>query len=363
MPTAEYSQIAVYGYQASFYFLTMVATPIFVNTAVVFVRLYWFEKRFQHVVREVRSLRRTRSRTRTEPKDNPDIGRLERGVEGRNIVVLHNGDRGKADAAVGGDGERLNSLERQSPTASSTSPEVLAVESRDHAGALPPLKMPSFHREVTFADEVEGGEDPHLPSRRLPQRLSPEQHIAFLENQRNPKDILRIPGPREFDRGDVPISLNPNDDGGPLTHQVTSPAEPRELSGGLQLKRNITIEDSGHPRPRSASGTFSKLTQRKTFNSDQIKPIPPAEDGPVSAQFKSRPGTSGTLKNWGSKEKEIMPYLSWEPTIGRNSAFVDLTEDQREELGGIEYRALKTLAIVLVCRSQLPLFFISTTHL
>ena len=43
-----------------------------------------------------------------------------------------------------------------------------------------------------------------------------------------------------------------------------------------------------------------------------------------------------------------MPYLSWTPTVGRNSAFVDLTEEQREELGGIEYRALKLLAIILV---------------
>ena len=47
--------------------------------------------------------------------------------------------------------------------------------------------------------------------------------------------------------------------------------------------------------------------------------------------------------------QDPMPYLSWQPTIGRNSQFVDLSEAQREELGGIEYRALKTLALVLVC--------------
>jgi Trk-type K+ transport system membrane component len=44
-----------------------------------------------------------------------------------------------------------------------------------------------------------------------------------------------------------------------------------------------------------------------------------------------------------------VPYLSWTRTIGRNSNLVDLTEEQREKLGGIEYRALKPLAIVLVC--------------
>lgn len=43
-----------------------------------------------------------------------------------------------------------------------------------------------------------------------------------------------------------------------------------------------------------------------------------------------------------------MPYLSYQATTGRNSAFLGLTEEQREELGGIEYRALKTLAKVLI---------------
>ncbi|SGZ56716.1 CIC11C00000001478 [Sungouiella intermedia] len=41
-------------------------------------------------------------------------------------------------------------------------------------------------------------------------------------------------------------------------------------------------------------------------------------------------------------------YLSWEPTIGRNSTFVHLTEDQKEELGGVEYRAIKLLIKIIV---------------
>ncbi len=60
-----------------------------------------------------------------------------------------------------------------------------------------------------------------------------------------------------------------------------------------------------------------------------------------------------TLENFRtafSRDKDNMaPYLSWEPTLGRNSAFPDLTEEQREELGGIEYRSLKTLALILTC--------------
>jgi Trk-type K+ transport system membrane component len=38
-----------------------------------------------------------------------------------------------------------------------------------------------------------------------------------------------------------------------------------------------------------------------------------------------------------------LPYLSKEATIGRNSNFYKLTAEDRERLGGIEYRALKLL--------------------
>lgn len=41
-------------------------------------------------------------------------------------------------------------------------------------------------------------------------------------------------------------------------------------------------------------------------------------------------------------------YLSWVPTIGRNSTFVRLTDEQKEELGGVEYRAVKLLIKILV---------------
>ncbi|KAJ6155834.1 hypothetical protein N7470_006400 [Penicillium chermesinum] len=47
------------------------------------------------------------------------------------------------------------------------------------------------------------------------------------------------------------------------------------------------------------------------------------------------------------RERPTQPYLSWNATVARNSNFVDLTEEQRDELGGIEYRALKTLAVVI----------------
>lgn len=60
---------------------------------------------------------------------------------------------------------------------------------------------------------------------------------------------------------------------------------------------------------------------------------------------------SKSFRSHRSQDKhdiDPLPYLSYAATIGRNSTFVDLTEEQREELGGIEYRSLKTLAWVLI---------------
>ncbi|KAK6456404.1 low affinity potassium transporter [Scheffersomyces xylosifermentans] len=41
-------------------------------------------------------------------------------------------------------------------------------------------------------------------------------------------------------------------------------------------------------------------------------------------------------------------YLSWVPTVGRNSTFIHMTEEQKEELGGVEYRAVKLLIKILL---------------
>ena len=329
-------------------------TPIFINTFVVFVRLYWFERRFQHIVREARNLRRTRSRTRTEAKEEEaDSGRMEKGVRGQSIVVMRNGDevhlprREKAEKS-----DTTEDLTSESRTDSSASQRE-KTEATDHAKSLPTPQPATFRREITFADEVQSPDDEDSTPARLPQRMTPEEHIAFLENQRNPKDkgALRIPGPRDFDRGSVPEPLNEEDDGGQLTHQATSPIDGKGGLNGNTIMRNVTIGESDHPRIRANTGALPKLSNRKSGTLEKLE-TSATDDQPHSARLRTRTGTFSSLRGWGTKETEhATPYLSWQPTIGRNSAFVDLTEDQREELGGIEYRSLKTLAVVLVCVS------------
>lgn len=358
--------------QVVLYLVPMICTPIFINTFVVFLRLYWFEKRFQHVVKEARAWRRTKSRSRTNTQmfDERDVGRENRGVNGRSITVLRDGQRQENQPASEFVDDKLHPGNGDDSAATSSATEEESPEAglQDHESPSPtgPPRRPStFHRDITFADEVKDNGNPASAIQTFPQQLSTEQHIAFLENQRNPKDkaSLRIPGPRDFDRGDVPQTVDEQEDGGPLSKHVTSAEplghsvsdsdktsqDPKQIQDGQQVKRNITIDVPNHPRLRAGRGgdTLSKFTSRKSGFSDKASQ-PGLDKAPSTARLRRRTSTFGSMKTSGSKEKDPMPYLSWQPTIGRNSAFVDLTEEQREELGGIEYRSLKTLALVLV---------------
>lgn len=50
----------------------------------------------------------------------------------------------------------------------------------------------------------------------------------------------------------------------------------------------------------------------------------------------------------GSFAKSDLPTLSSRVTVGRNSQFFGLSQEDRERLGGIEYRALKLLLKICI---------------
>ena len=351
----------------------MVANPIFINTFVVFVRLYWFEKRFQHIVREARNLRRTRSRSRTNTQaiDEKDVGLSHRGVNGRSIVVLHSDSKSMGTSRPSPFLDRPKDDQQVIPSSDSSDVLKQSSESSDGGTISPgvpitPQPPIPFHRNITFADEVE--RNTTAADDRLPQQMSAEQHIAFLENQRNPMDkaTLRIPGPRDFDRGDMPQALDEEiqpylertrsiDKTGHTKQDTDLEDDEGNNEVAYDVKRNITIDEANpdHPRLNKTTSPLSRLTLRRrgTSQSKLNSPfhhtaIPMKKAGSNAASF------AGNVNHTSTRDKEPMPYLSWQPTIGRNSAFIDLTEEQREELGGIEYRSLKTLAILLVCKHQ-----------
>ncbi|OAA65958.1 potassium ion transporter [Niveomyces insectorum RCEF 264] len=502
--TVDVNLITTYQ-QCVVFVIAGVANPMAINSFVVMLRLYWFEKRFQHIVQEARLRRATLSKSKS--KHTGDPSRLEHGVNGRHITVIHNG----APARVANDGSYLGPLTKAATDGATdgaankaangaangdargqvngtaigaavrtangaangvtlpSSDENGAATGRDGPAAdrniTPAEVFDSRRQEITFAPTVKRSDGLGEDVVKLPPRLTDEEHIAILQRQRNQTDddVLRIPGPRDVERGILPsrvVRRKPTDEheirrpSPPLSPQSTGPAGGRTPSNAsvdsLQLsqptkaalpsngreegegsdardereereerqesvKRNddgqnddgvenveergrprsrqgITIQEppkpsqmDGLPKPsereeleidaRALVDTFASFRTRRPHIFDSRKKDhrdsgvrggrgdgdgdgdgegEDKDDYPLRQTLTGRSRRRQTLQNLKTaftrdkEDNKPAPYLSWEPTLGRNSAFLGLTEEQREELGGIEYRSLKTLALVLL---------------
>lgn len=377
----------------------MTSNPITINSCVVFLRLWWFERRFQHVVREARLRRGTISKSKSQARVEP--GQLERGVNGRNITVMHGGqtsritndgilldENGQSDRSLEREKQEHNGNEedkQKDANANGHVPEPNGKEplrpgeeeeedDDDDNGNHSPLSIPADmqenrHPEIKFADTVkrsDGAEDDTKP----PQKRSDEEHIAILEQQRNPgnNDILRIPGPRDIERGVCPTRVEEGDDA--ESELTSADARGRQSMDSAAASQSRGIEDR-HPAiaiqeperrvkdeveddARAAAHMYTpfRLRMPRIFNRSRKKHH---EKGDAlhrtNLGITRRQPTFDAIRTALSHDKEdqMTPYLSWEPSLGRNSAFPGLTVEQREELGGIEYRSLKTLAVILTC--------------
>ncbi|KAK1580557.1 trk family potassium uptake protein [Colletotrichum navitas] len=367
--------------QICLYFFTMTSNPITIHSSVVFLRLYWFEKRFQGIVREARQRRNTMSKSKSRARD--ELSQAEKGrLNVRNIKVMHtNGHRSR----MTNDGILLGNKEdedgRVSPGSNGIGPAPAQQSSRDQT----PDRASDHHPDdahgtdvsqgrITFAQHVfrSDGTEPEV---KLPPPHSPA-HLAILERQRNgPEETLRIPNPRDAERGMKPKRVEDNaapepederDDG--IPHTRVAAGETSDTSHGLGnnafRRPTIKIEEPERPREPERSvkdeiadeaevigRTILPFSLRKPNLRRKGDEKTRSEDGTSEtplARVRSR--TFDTIRTALTRDKtEDMPYLSFTPTMGRNSAFPGLTLEQREELGGIEYRSLRTLAVILLC--------------
>ncbi|KAK5037887.1 low affinity potassium transporter [Exophiala sideris] len=330
------------GQQFMLFLGGMLCNPIVIHSVVVFVRLYWFEKRFKDVVQSSMNLRRTKSRSRnnTMARDDPEAGTKTLGVNGQAIKILrhtgHNDGQHSIEKVEIGPQPNEKATDDSSNTSQRESDDMKDPDSDD------PLRLQS----TRSTDDV-----------RIPSHLSPEQHIRFLERQRNPDDTtaLRIPSPREFELGGRPENVRDSIDERLQRSVTTNPnlessnqKSSMDLNSGAEgaAPSHIAFDEPRHIRERGdRATTFPRVgTRQSTVPRDAYDP-----SGQGTNPRMRRSSTFRTLQRSNTgRTLEQAPYLSWEPTIGRNSFFIGLTEEQREELGGIEYRALKTLALILI---------------
>ncbi|GAP89604.1 putative potassium transporter TRK-1 [Rosellinia necatrix] len=341
--------------QLVMYFSALLSNPITIHSSVVFLRLYWFEKQFQGIVQEARSRRVTISKSRS--KARPDAASVELGLNGRNIHVVH--DTGTS-MRMTNDAMLLNQAlmngEKSDPLVNSSSGSEDGSEHKSSNEAPQTAQAQiRFATDPRGSNAIEDDDEPPI----LPQKRTNAEHIAILEKQRKAdKSVLRIPGPRDADMGALPEEFEEEPEenlDAPRGRRESSMERPQATHRPLphgERQQTITITEPSRPR-REDHGAEDAITSTHTAGALTFQE--PRKEGErlhrseTRSTFQDHINPLRRIKTalTQGKDEKSMPYLSWQPTIGRNSQFVDLTEEQREELGGIEYRSLKTLALVL----------------
>lgn len=374
----------------------MTSNPITIHSSVVVLRLYWFEKHFQDLVKGARARRATLSKSRTKPND--DANRAERGVAGQNITVMPN-----SGARITNDGILLERKEhndgRESPGSTGTAVPSTEADERHIEDRVPPLE--SHPTQVSFAQKVTRSDGAEPARTKLPVSSSADRYPTPLRARRdsNRDEILRIPNPRDADKGMKPRRLQADDApeaddddedqnqpgmrSPPHSKPNTRPNTPPETMRARQRNPTITIAEPRKPNERGTQRDpeqggpkknkpdrdaidglaedasafwnvlelfmirkpriFQRGNRRHHVDSDDEEG---ADDGAPHRRVRRR--TFDVIKGALTSDKtDEAPYLSWTPTLGRNSQFPGLTMEQREELGGIEFRSLRTLAIIL----------------
>ncbi|KAG7129956.1 Potassium transport protein 1 like [Verticillium longisporum] len=212
--------------QICIYIFTMTSNPIVIHSSVVFLRLYWFEKRFQNMVRDARARRVTISKSRA--KAHLDMNQAEMGVAGRNIRIMPNsGSRITNDGIILD--KKVENGGRESPSSNHTAvPSSPDTDDSRRSGANGHSERPSSGDTAarsSYTPRTARSDDIELDSIHGPRRLSHAEHLAILERQRRGHDeTLRIPNPRDVEKGIKPKRVEEGD--APEAEEEEDPNQP-----------------------------------------------------------------------------------------------------------------------------------------
>lgn len=133
-------------------------------------------------------------------------------------------------------------------------------------------------------------------------------------------------------------------------------------SGGTALRRVRTGEDvgfGGFPMPHEIIGKIVNYAIPKISDKLHRTISVPARTISLSSQNGDTGAPDGVDLRTRTKS---VPYISFDAIIGRNSQFYDLREEELEELGGVEYRALSILLWLVPLVSILELINHTNAH-
>ncbi|KAK9899237.1 hypothetical protein P389DRAFT_209225 [Cystobasidium minutum MCA 4210] len=137
-------------------------------------------------------------------------------------------------------------------------------------------------------------------------------------------------------------------------------------SFGAPLSRSMARRGSNDPMPRTLTrGTTSMTTGFGGFPNPvkvvanaahkrllpKVATLDMARTTTLQSVYSDRGhagGESGGLTNIAAGPTRAVSYISFDAVVGRNSRFYSLTSKQRDELGGVEYRALSALLKIVI---------------
>lgn len=321
--------------------------PIVIHSATAFVRLHWFQRRFDHIVKETRmqlQMRRTRSRA-------VSFDHEERGVGGREIRVLW--DRvvrpssGPApDSADEGPMPDRSHRRRRSSMADRIS--LSNILPRKNSSAIDDSDDPivthgvrkSYEQHMEKVDSSKGSNSDSSRSPYPTHAAEPDPVDTKTNNQDIRFADLPMPRTRTMLAEETAPPRRPSD----AKEQVNELRRSRTADPVRSI--GATLLNIGQ-RTMTLDGPTNRVTRRRGTSGSRL-PRTSTLDHAVSTALRRRRDSSPTSTARRSRNAMTLPYISFQPTVGRNSAFVSLTSEQRHELGGIEYRATKTLCWVLV---------------
>lgn len=281
--------------------------PLVINTGMVILRLHFFEKRFENINQRSRlqsKARRFATRTNTEMRRTHHAGeparpRAEDLVRSLNLMQNH----------------VKNKAERKSGNAT-----PLYIERNSDS---------SLSGNVNDLDEGEG------PPTVVRPPADVERGIDFQDFDSNKSIISKDSyGGEDYDEGEGPAVV------------VKSPME---------------IENDGNHTPIRR---FTGASQTSQANKIKFEPLPHpthnnrgedvisiSSESPSAYKVEKAKSIASVPRRESLQRTRTMRsnYLSWSPTMAGRSTFVNLTQEQKEELGGLEYRALKLLVPINVC--------------
>lgn len=275
--------------QVFIYIVPMITNLMFINIAVVVVRLYWFRVRLSKLARR----QDTFARDEEQPADEDTLRHASTSFSLAHLQQQRQQQRH----------EELAVEDEDIPAPATSAAPAAGISVQDQE---PKQTLPVRNTIITFDTNVMGPRSRHDSS------------------------ALRIPGPRERDAGEPFVEIPTHGDhlGLPMHRTLTSMSQVSGVSRRRPYRHSLNLA-----QPAIAATLTIERAATSIFALGHTPPAPRRTSGHYPA-----------VKVMAAPP----PRLSRHATVGRNSKFHNLTSADREILGGIEYRALKLLLVIVV---------------